>query len=65
MTKVALTFMADDTTVIKTEEIETTGDTVYIFDDIMNHLNTEDGYGEFEKVPEGTKRIVIAIDCDF
>jgi hypothetical protein len=47
--------------VLKKEEIRTSGDSTYVFDDISNHVHRD---GEFYNVPIGTKEIVMSIPCD-
>lgn len=62
MAKVTVEFLDENSITTKVEEVLTTGDTVYIFDDIANHLHAR---GEFSKVPKGTKEIRVSIPCDF
>lgn len=61
MAKVLISYLNKDSGLIKQEEVVTTGDHVYVFDDISNHMNLDD---EFSTIPEGTKEIVIRIPCD-
>lgn len=61
MAKVTLTYFDKDKLVIKQEEVVTTGDHVYVLDDIGNHMQLDD---EMNSIPNGTKEIVIRIPCD-
>jgi len=61
MAKVYIDYLDKNGKPIKQEEVLTTGDSVYILDDIANHMNLDD---EMSSIPKGTKRIVINIPCD-
>lgn len=61
MAKVKLDFFGTENDPIKRVAIATTGDSAYVFDDIANYIHKD---GEFSKVPEGTKKLVITIDFE-
>lgn len=61
MAKVHIAYLNKEKEPIRTEEVKTTGDHVYVFHDISDHMNLDD---EFSSIPKGTKEIVIRIPCD-
>lgn len=61
MAKVTIEYLTENMGIIKEEEVVTTGDHVYVLDDIANHMKLDD---DFNSIPKGTKEIVIRIPCD-
>lgn len=61
MAKVYIDYKDKNGRPIKQEEVLTSGDHVYVLDDIANHMKLDD---EFSTIPNGTKEISIRIPCD-
>lgn len=60
MSKVYIDFVDENGKPIRQDDILTSGDAAYVFDDISNYVHKD---GEFSNVPEGTKEIRIRIPC--
>lgn len=60
MAKVTIEYLTENMGIIK-EEVMTTGDHVFVLDDIANHMKLDDA---MSSIPKGTKEIVIRIPCD-
>lgn len=61
MAKVYIDFVDGNGKPIRQDDIMTSGDSAYVFDDIANYVHKD---GEFSNVPKGTKEIRIRIPCD-
>lgn len=62
MAKVHMTYLDANKKPIKEETFNTSADSTYVFDDIGTRVHSD---GEFSAIPDGTKEIVVRIECDF